>query len=138
MYQLRLATWIYQRHDKAVFILKKLEAFLKANYPFTKKSANKILYVLPSGWSSGIIVFDNNLINDRFIIICKINKDDTSFIKDNFKIVRNLFPNLLKSTASKIKKKLYVNDSWLVYSPFNNPSMPYIKQIYQLTGDSNE
>lgn len=76
MYQLRLATWIYQRHDKAVFILKKLEAFLKAN--------------------------------------------------------------LLKSTASKIKKKLSVNDSLLVYSPFNNPNMPSIKQIDQLTGGSNE
>ena len=57
---------------------------------------------------------------------------------NNVKIVRNLFPNLLKSTASKIKKKLYVNDSLLVYSPFKNPNMPSIKQIDQLTGGSNE
>lgn len=57
---------------------------------------------------------------------------------NNVKIVRNLFPNLLKSTASEIKTKLYVNDSLLVYIPFNNPNMPHIKQIYQLTGGSNE
>ena len=138
MYQLRLTTWIYQRYDRAVFILKKLETCLNANHHFTKKSANRILYVLSSGCNSGIIVFDNNLSNDGFVIICKINKDDTSFIEDNFKIVRNLFPNLLKSTASEIKTKLYVNDSLLVYIPFNNPNKPYVNQIYQLTGGGNE
>jgi hypothetical protein len=117
-----------QRYDRAVFILKNLEACLKTNYPFTKRSSNKILYVLPCGWNSGIVVFDNNHSNDGFVIICKINKDDTSFIEGNFKIVRKSFPNLLKSTASEIKTKLYVNDSLLVYIPFNNPNKPYFKR----------
>ena len=125
-----------QRYDRAVFILKNLESCLKANYPFTEKSANKVLYVLPCGWNSGVIVFDNNISNDGFVIICKISKDDTSFIEDNFKIVRNLFPNLLKSTASKIKKKLSVNDSLLVYIPFNNPNMPCFKQSYYTFAES--
>lgn len=118
-----------QRYNRAVFILSNLEACLNTNYPFTEKSANKVLYVLPSGLSSGIVVFDNNVSNDGFVIICKINKDDTSFIENNFKIVRKLFPNLLKSTASEIKTKLHVNDFLLVYIPFNNPNMPYFKQI---------
>lgn len=117
-----------KRYNRAVFILEKLEACLNANYPFTKKSSNKVLYVLPSGWNSGIVVFDNHIINDGFVIICKINKDDTLFIENNFKNVRKLFPNLLKSTALEIKTKLYVNDLLLVYVPFNNPNMPHFKQ----------
>lgn len=127
-----------QKYNQAITILRSIEGAINLNYPFKSKILNKIIYVLPCGWNSGIIVFDNNLSNDGFVIICKINKDDTSFIEDNFKIVRNLFPNLLKSTASEIKTKLYVNDSLLVYIPFNNPNMPHIKQIYQLTGGSNE
>lgn len=125
-----------QRYNKAVFILEELENCLNANYPFTEKSANKVLYVLPSGWNSGIIVFDNNISNDGFVIICKINKDDTSFIEGDFKIVRKLFPNLLKSTVLEIKTKLYVNDFLLVYIPFNNPNMPYFKQNYSTFSES--
>lgn len=125
-----------KRYDRAIFILRELEACLNANYPFTKKSSNKVLYVLPSGWNSGIIVFDNNISNDGFVIICKINKDDTSFIEGDFKIVRKLFPNLLKSTVLEIKTKLYVNDFLLVYIPFNNPNMPYFKQNYSTFSES--
>lgn len=117
-----------QRYDRAVFILRNLEACLKANYPFTEKSANKVLYVLPSGWNSGIVVFENSSSNAGFVIICKTNKKDTSFIEQNFKKLGKLLPNLLKSTASEIKTKLYVNDFLLVYIPFNNPNMPYFKR----------
>lgn len=117
-----------QKYNRAITILRTLQSVLNRNYPFTNKISNNVLYVLPCGWNSGIVVFDNNISNDGFVIICKINKDDTSFIENNFKIVRKLFPNLLKSTASEIKTKLYINDFLLVYIPFNNPNMPYFKR----------
>lgn len=119
-----------QKYNQAITILRSLEGAINLNYPFKSKILNKILYVLPCGWNSGIIVFDNSSSNVGFVIICKINKKDTSFIEQNFKTLGKLLPNLLKSTASEIKTKLYVNDFLLVYIPFNNPNMPYFKQSY--------
>lgn len=117
-----------QKYDRAISILRNLERAINLNYPFKNKVLNKVLYVLPCGWNSGIIVFDNSSSNAGFVIICKTNKKDTSFIEQNFKTLGKLLPNLLKSTASEIKTKLYVNDFLLVYIPFNNPNMPCFKQ----------
>ncbi len=117
-----------QKYNQVITILRNLTRAINLNYPFKNKISNNLLYVLPCGWNSGIIVFDNSSNNDGFIIICQISKNDTAFIENNFKIVRKLLPNLLKSTASEIKTKLYVNDFLLVYIPFNNPNMPSFKR----------